>query len=240
MNKKAARDSLIAKIRALLAKTVENGCTESEAMEAAAKAVEMMAKYDIELGDVEKDDNDITSREVSYDELLGVHFRAVRSAIAKLCGVKSWITIDGNNKQVSYTFFGFPHDVEIAYYLADLCTRMMRRHLDQCMKEAALYTKWKRDRLIRSYLQGLSDRLSDRIQELSWVRRKATGNALVPVKDEIIEQAFAKEDIGLKNIGGNRRRDVDTNRYLAGYKDGNSIPLNAGLKEGRAHEEAIE
>lgn len=38
------------KIQALMAKTVENGCTENEAMAAAAKVKELMAKYGDEIG----------------------------------------------------------------------------------------------------------------------------------------------------------------------------------------------
>jgi Protein of unknown function (DUF2786) len=41
------REGLLDKIRGLLAKTLENGCTESEAMAALDKAHAMMAAYDV-------------------------------------------------------------------------------------------------------------------------------------------------------------------------------------------------
>ena len=45
MNKK--REGLFAKVRALLAKTVENGCTEAEAMAALELARRLMAEHEI-------------------------------------------------------------------------------------------------------------------------------------------------------------------------------------------------
>jgi Protein of unknown function (DUF2786) len=43
---------IIERVRALLAMTTKNGCTEAEAMTAAVKAAELMEQYDLELGDV--------------------------------------------------------------------------------------------------------------------------------------------------------------------------------------------
>lgn len=43
----------IRRIRSLLEKTVENGCTEAEAMLAAEKAADLMAEYELTLTDIE-------------------------------------------------------------------------------------------------------------------------------------------------------------------------------------------
>lgn len=47
------RRAAAARIRALLMKTVDNGCTEEEAMAAAAKAGELMDRYGLESSEVE-------------------------------------------------------------------------------------------------------------------------------------------------------------------------------------------
>ena len=52
------RESLIMKIRALLSKTVENGCTENEALAAATLAATLMEEYDLTFKDVEKEIRD--------------------------------------------------------------------------------------------------------------------------------------------------------------------------------------
>jgi uncharacterized protein DUF2786 len=46
-------DAVATRIRGLMAKTTENGCTEEEAMLAAAKARELMDRYRLTMTDVE-------------------------------------------------------------------------------------------------------------------------------------------------------------------------------------------
>ena len=49
----AALDKLKTRIQALRAKTIDNGCTEDEALSAAAKVAELLDRYDLSLTDVE-------------------------------------------------------------------------------------------------------------------------------------------------------------------------------------------
>jgi hypothetical protein len=46
-------DGLKTRIQALRAKTIDNGCTESEALSAAAKVAELLDRYDLSLSDIE-------------------------------------------------------------------------------------------------------------------------------------------------------------------------------------------
>ena len=46
-------EKLKGRIQALRAKTVENGCTEEEALSAAAKVADLLDQYDLSLTDVE-------------------------------------------------------------------------------------------------------------------------------------------------------------------------------------------
>jgi hypothetical protein len=49
----AALDKLKLRIQALRAKTIANGCTEDEALSAAAKVAELLDRHDLSLSDVE-------------------------------------------------------------------------------------------------------------------------------------------------------------------------------------------
>ena len=49
----AALDKLKVRIQSLRAKTIENGCTEDEALSAAAKVAELLDRHDLSLSDVE-------------------------------------------------------------------------------------------------------------------------------------------------------------------------------------------
>src|SRR6476659_3483857 len=86
-----ARKRMLDRVRAILAKTLDNGCTEGEAMAALAKAQELMAAYDIseaELGHtveteaaiVHKDDRDDPYKIKTY----------LASAVAKFTRCRGW------------------------------------------------------------------------------------------------------------------------------------------------------
>ena len=53
MTAAADLDKLKSRIQALRAKTVQNGCTEAEALSAAAKVAELLDQYDLSLSDVD-------------------------------------------------------------------------------------------------------------------------------------------------------------------------------------------
>jgi len=54
----AALDKLKLRIQALRAKTIDNGCTEEEALSAAAKVAELLDRHDLSLTDVEREIRD--------------------------------------------------------------------------------------------------------------------------------------------------------------------------------------
>jgi hypothetical protein len=86
------RESLLDKIRALLAKTVENGCTESEALAALAKARGLMDSYvvgDDELG-LTKEEKAILRREPpDSKDPHRIKFLLSRS-VAEFCECEAW------------------------------------------------------------------------------------------------------------------------------------------------------
>lgn len=72
------KEALKARIRALRAKTIENGCTEAEALAAAEKVMELLARHGMAPGDEEISQEDIDLR------------RRSRSALEPLFGVIAW------------------------------------------------------------------------------------------------------------------------------------------------------
>jgi len=59
----AALDKLKTRIQGLRAKTIDNGCTEGEALLDAAKVAELLDRYDLSLTDVEIRDAPCERRE---------------------------------------------------------------------------------------------------------------------------------------------------------------------------------
>jgi len=222
------REAIIAKVRALLAKTIENGATESEALFAAAKAAELMAKYDLEMDEVEAREAGVKQSQRMMDPVFAKHLARVCGAIAELCGVKTWG--DGSGALLrNQTFFGLPHDVEVADYLAEICERAMKNDLARASSQGGWALRPRRIGMLSdSFLEGMSRRLAERISELAWTRKKATGSALVPVKDALIEQAMADKGIELEDsrLG---LRDIDPATFRQGRAAGDKVGLNAAV-----------
>lgn len=77
------RERIAAIIRALLEKTVANGCTEDEAIAAAAKAAEMLAKHNLTVDEVELRANPFARERQSFEDVVGAE-RPCRSSTG--CG----------------------------------------------------------------------------------------------------------------------------------------------------------
>lgn len=220
------RESVIGKIRALLSKTVANGATEAEAIAAAAKAAEMMTKYDLSMDEVDVRDSGTRRKSYSLDPEFRNHVVTVAVAIAEMTGTRFWL--DGPRSiSRAGVFFGLPHDVEIACYLLDVCESAMRRETEAFERTIALFRRTIRSARRDAFLTGMSRRISERIRELAWTRR-STANALVPVKEELIKKAMEDEGINLlKDRLG--KRDLDPHAFQQGVDAGERVQIVPGV-----------
>lgn len=121
------REKIIGRIRALLSKTVHNGCTEDEAISAAAKAAEMLIQYDLTLDDISVKKETVTIESNIY---YTVSIWKVAGAISDLTGCKYWKTPTGI-LPMKITFIGFEHAVEISHYLMSICQRAITAQQDR-------------------------------------------------------------------------------------------------------------
>lgn len=224
------RKKLLKKIRALLNMTTERGASEQEALSAAAKAAKLMAEYDISATEAQNDEEkeSVETQFRDCDFILWEHLPKVVSAITELCSVRGWKEQDGN--KLTYRFVGVGPDAEIAAYLFDICSRAMMNTAQQAEKDWALARRWVRYSKARARLAGMSERLSERILELSWMRHKATGSALVPVKFDLIDAQLNSEGVHLirRTI---RTRLLDPNEHREGTKAANRVNLSRGVSE---------
>ena len=123
-----ALDKLKSGIQALRAKTIANGCTEDEALSAAAKVAELLDRHDLSLSDLElrasacerKVYETHRKKRIPLDDCIG--------AIALFCDCRVWREKNaaGDN---CYVFFGLSADIEVAHYLAELIDGAVRAEL---------------------------------------------------------------------------------------------------------------
>ncbi len=115
------RDELIGKVRKILSRTEENGCTEAEAETAFALAGRLMAEHQLEMADMTAaggpEPEGFTTEKVA--EYLGRRWKSERSYAAAICrdffGVHCYYSTFGSVSR--QYFFGTPTQIEAAKWV---------------------------------------------------------------------------------------------------------------------------
>lgn len=235
------RRAAAARIRALLAKTVDNGCTEEEAMIAAAKAGELMDKYGIESSEVEiRAEKCETGGHRSRAGKKGDRERSsgtsevslVALAIARYCQCKVW------RSGAEIMYFGLPHDVEIAVYMTDAIETAMRTSFRKWRKGPDRPRDVSGHKLRGQFMSAMAARLTARLDEMKKERdgqhhETSDGRSLVLVKNAVVEEQFAELGMRLRKTKPRRTVYSDERAAAAGRAAGDAYSFNAGIR-GRA------
>ena len=124
----AALDRLKTRIQGLRSKTTDNGCTEAEALLAAAKVAELLDRYDLSLTDVEIRDAACEQREYETHRKKRVPIDGCIGAIANFCDCRVWRE-KNQLGDARYVFFGLRSDIEVAHYLTEVIDNAVRFEL---------------------------------------------------------------------------------------------------------------
>ena len=124
----AALDRLKTRIQGLRSKTTDNGCTEAEALLAAAKVAELLDRYDLSLTDVEIRDAPCEQREYETYRKKRIPLDDCVGAIANFCDCRVWRE-KNQAGEARYVFFGLRSDIEVAHYLTELIDNAVRSEL---------------------------------------------------------------------------------------------------------------
>lgn len=223
---KSEREKVAARIRALAAKTVENGCTEDEAIAAAAKLVEMLSRYNMTLDEAMMRESPFTTSRNVYADEIGDRLWKVAKAISELTDTRYWTSPAGVNP-VQITFFGFEHEVEAAKYLLAICRRAMTCKRDDLMLRYGLLVQARRRMKMLPYFDGMADSLARRIRALK--PPTPTGTGLIVLHRELIDAAMP---VKLRDHKQRASRDFE-DTYAEGWRAGERVPLNRGVGSNR-------
>lgn len=211
------RQSVLDKIKALLGKTVANGCTEAEAMAALDRARAMMDAYEVTDAELQMTKEEKARIRGTPGDTTSVHIRNhLYLDVAEFCGCKAWRNMDG-----MISFCGLPSDVEFALWLLDALESFLRAEMANHLM-GFLGNRTERRIAMKAFAAGCTERISERISALvAQSKKAAAGNsrALVVVKNELIERAMADQGIKLKSVF--KRRDYDAASFRAGRAAGN-------------------
>ena len=233
----AVLDKLKLRIQALRAKTIANGCTEDEALSAAAKVAELLDRHDLSLSDVELRASSCERRVFETYRKKRIPLDDCIGAIAHFCDCRVWREKNAAGENI-YVFFGLAADVEVAHYLAELIDGAVRAELGR-FKTSVEYSRFRhqqRHLANASFAFGMVVSIADRLVAMKAGRDQANegaGRGLVVVKTSVVDAEFDKLDLNLRNqrSGG---RMVSMTAYEAGGAAGASLAINPGLGGARS------
>jgi Protein of unknown function (DUF2786) len=222
-----SRKKMLERVKAILAKTMDNGCTESEAMAALAKARELMATYEIDENELnvnqEQEKAHIYKSDLSdpYEIKFGL---AV--PVGKFTRCRVW---NGKLHNYGISYCGLESDVIFAEWLLNTLQRFVMRALREFQatrnKESIANSRF----TSASFVIGCVQRIAEKLKELTPV--EPIGAGLVVSRKALIDAELAKHGIVLHKAG-KHNRDIDQNSAMAGHKAGNSARFDRPINQG--------
>ncbi|MBK1665153.1 hypothetical protein CKO38_06870 [Rhodospirillum rubrum] len=219
------RDKVRARLQALQAKTVANGCTEEEALAAAEKVAELLDLYHLSLGELELRRSRCERLVLETDRKLRVAMGLCIPAIAAYCDCKVWRERDAKGQSV-FVLFGLPGALETASFVHDAIA-------------AALRAAWANHSQGRSFIRhavdekgsfliGVAVSLADRLDALKHARNGAHlpggGRALVEIRQSVVESEFARLGLTFRQGGASGKR-LSPEAFDAGRTAGHTAHL---------------
>jgi len=233
------------KIKALLAKTVQAGCTEQEAFTAFELAQRLISEYQIDLTEAELIEEGFSTFALDWtsEKRQFIEDRLV-VAIGKFTDCKPLRVVNSScfgkgkkTKKGSYklVFYGFKSDVAFASWLISslisFAENSAEAHVLYELGEE--YSLKQQKEAWRAYVEGLCDRIRKRLAELKQAPKVKTGNAVAIInKVQLIEQYLNEH--GVKTKPGNKlSTNLDNEEsFYAGYRRGEEAGLNRPINNG--------
>ena len=232
----AALEKLKARILALRAKTQDNGCTEAEALMAAAKVAELLDRHDLSLTDVELQETPCEPRIYETRRKQRTPLDYCISPIANFCDCKVWREKTPTG-EIRYVFFGLRSDTEVAHYMTDLIDNAVRSELGR-YKTSYAYKRFRhQDRHVAnaSFTLGMAMSIGAKLNDMKAQRdfiKKGGGRDLVVLKSSIVETEIKKLDLKLRPVR-RQSRMVSPKAFEAGGAAGSSLAITPGLRDGQ-------
>lgn len=228
-----ALDRLKARIHALRAMTMANGCTEAEALSAAAKVAELLDRHDLSLTDVELREAACERREYETQRKKRIPLDDCVGAIAAFCDCRVWREKFAGGR-ARFVFFGLPADVEAAHWLTGVVDEAVRTELGH-YKTSAEYQRFRhQDRHLAnaSFALGMVASIADKLTAIKAARDRVNsggGRDLVVVKASLVDGELDRLGLVLRTVPGASRM-IEPLAYDAGGTAGEALAIGPAIR----------
>ena len=245
------KSKIAARIKALLAKTVENGCSEDEALAAASKAAQLMQEYQISMTEAEIVAEGFEQHRINAEgAALNFIKERICNAVSEYTSTRVWRSASqtaANKKDL--VFFGLASDTLFAEWLLHSLTGFVMtaaKEFEAARVEDLVstsgYTKREAKAAFKSLLKeerasfvlGMCHRIAERLRatKVQTMAKAASETALVVInKGALVDAELAKLAMRFKS-GRSTRNKISRNAYDTGHQAGEgaqfSRPVNGG------------
>jgi hypothetical protein len=258
-----SNESIIDRIRKLLDRTTDNGCTEAEAMTAAAMAAKLMDKFNVTDADVIAGQDKASA--AYFNRASNDHAVCLMSgAVARFTGCTIFRR-KAPERTVEYNLFGeasareevtnrlqivgLAHEVEIAGYLLDICYGAMEGAAAKALQEEneerrrggePLVMGKARLAWVHDFQSGMALRMIDTLNAMT-AERAAEREKVVPIKGNgcdlvVVRKSLVKDWLDANGItlSKGRRTTVNQNSaFGAGHSAGGNVRFHSGVGSGQ-------
>jgi hypothetical protein len=215
------RGRALSRIRALAAKTIDNGCTEAEAQTAVATVNRLMQAYEITLNEARVREAEIVERVIP----------GKRSSLASCAvwGISEFTSTDFVFASNDVHVFGSASNTKLAEYLFLLCDRAIRRETFALSMEVSAEDR-------RTFGLGMAHRLSNRLADMAKAHAQevhsVTGTDLVVLGRPAKIAAVGERNSELTPIDcdDHLERRQNTDIYRMGWDVAAGVAINEALK----------
>lgn len=210
---------IIKKIQKLY-RLAANAGSEEEAQNAAMHARKMLEKYDLTLSDVEGFTEESCAEEhfIIKNRYLPAHINLLANAMALLfqCQVIVWRNYRLNKNRQAVVFIGVGADAIVASQTLEF----LLQFATQKARERGIIRSYRND-----YFYGFAHAVLTRVLKMRKNPDSAQENALVPLKNQAIDEYMGRNHPNLQN-GKELRERKASFATLAGARDGQKASLD--------------
>ena len=227
-------DRLIGRIQALRAKTVEQGCTEAEALAAAEKVAELLDRYGLSLSELDLKRQACEGMAVETGRRRVGPVDDCMPAVAAFFDCRAWGEKSASGT-LRYVFFGLPADVAAARYLYELVERAFETETAR-FRAGKTYTAMPtrvRRTATNSFGIGLARGIAAKLRTLREAReaalRGSSGRDLVVAKAGVVDAELDKLGLRFRARKGTAGRRVLTGAFEQGHEAGLGFEYTPGV-----------
>ncbi len=221
--------ALLARIEALRSKTTDRGCTEPEAMAAAAKVAALLDRHGLSMSDLELRTQPCRRLALPTGRSRIGPLDECAPAVAAFFDCRFWFETDAEGR-LTQVFFGLPADVQAAATLMPLIAGAFETEANR-FRNGPEYRRGRGGRrraLHTSFVLGLSEGIQAKLAAMRAERevalRPPSGRDLVLAKAGVVDAAM--EMLGLRFRSRNpAARPVNANAFDAGHAAGEGIDV---------------